>query len=234
LGTDLEGPFPTLVLERLEGTDLGDVIGDLDHASLDAIAGHVVAAQQAVQELPGAGRFGYAADAQDAPHSTWMDFLAASLSRSREHLARNALVNVRHADSVERLLTDIRDEAAKVQARPFLHDTTTKNVIVRPDGGFAGIVDVDDFCWGDARLAPALTLAAIQAFGGRECYVDTWMRQAGFSDDRLFRTYVVLMILGFLSEQGREFNGNEPAADVERTTRLVQVFEIAVANAWSR
>ena len=38
-------------------------------------------------------------------------------------------------------------------------------------------------CWGDPRHPAALTLAAIEAFGGPPRYVTAWMRLAEFRDD---------------------------------------------------
>ena len=123
------------------------------------------------------------------------------------------------------MLEAVHTEASQVRAVPFLHDTTTKNVIVAPDGRLSGIADVDDLCWGDPHFAAALTLAAVEAFGGSRHYVATWMRLAGLRDDRLFRTYVALFLLDFLSEQGTAFNGNEAAPDTEEGARLVALFE---------
>ncbi len=75
----------------------------------------------------------------------------------------------------------------------------------------------------------ALTLAAIEAFGGSHPYVAAWMRLAGLRDDRLFRAYVALFLLDFLSEQGTAFNGNEAAPDTERCARLLALFERALS-----
>ena len=228
LYADIDATFPTLVLERLFGTDLGHVMTSLDKKSLEAIAPQVAEAQEIVSRLPSAGRYGYAVTAETAPCASWPDVLAGSLARSRRRLSGAGLFSMDTADRVEALLGVVHSEAGQIQAVPFLHDTTTKNVIVAPDGRFSGIVDVDDLCWGDPRYAPALTLAAIQAFGGSDQYVATWMRLARFRDDRLFRSYMALCLLDFLSEQGTAFNGNEAARDAEGRARLLALFEGAL------
>lgn len=222
---DLDAAFPTLVLERLAGTDLGHVMASLDDKSLESIAGRVAAAQEIVSQLPSAGRYGFAVAAGMAPCVSWPDVLAGSLARSRRRLSGAGLFSLDTTDRVEALLEAVHSEADRVQAVPFLHDTTTKNVIVTTGGRFSGIVDVDDLCWGDPRFAAALTLAAVQAFGGAQQYVAAWMRLAGFRDDRLFRAYVALFVLDFLSEQGTAFNGNEMVADAERHAHLLALFE---------
>ena len=225
LHADLDAAFPTLVLERLAGTDLGHVMASLDERSLESVAGRVAEAQGIVSRLPSTGRYGFAVTPGVAPCASWPEVLAGSLARSRRRLSAAGLFSLDTADRVEALLGAVHTEASQVPAVPFLHDTTTKNVIVTPDGRFSGIVDVDDLCWGDPRLAVALTLAAVQAFGGSQQYVAAWMRLAGFRDDRLFRAYVALFVLDFLSEQGTAFNGNELVADAQRYAPLLALFE---------
>ena len=106
----------------------------------------------------------------------------------------------------------------------FLHDTTTKNVIVSPEGRFSGIVDVDDLCFGDPRYVVALTLAALLASGGPIDYVDAWMRLASFRDDYIFRLYVAMFIVDLMSEHGQVFNGNQTRSNPGDRQRLMHVF----------
>ena len=91
-------------------------------------------------------------------------------------------------------------------------------------GVFSGIVDVDDLCFGDPRYAAALTLASLIASGGPVRYVDAWMQAAGYRDDRIFRLYVALFIVDFMSEHGQVFNGNEPPSSSDDRKRLLHVF----------
>src|SRR5689334_20311403 len=70
LAEELEAPLPWLALERLPGTDLGDVIATLPPGRLDAIADHVAKAQAIVAATPTNGRYGYAVRPQDAPHDS--------------------------------------------------------------------------------------------------------------------------------------------------------------------
>ena len=106
----------------------------------------------------------------------------------------------------------------------FPHDTTTKNVIVTPGGSFSGIVDVDDLCFGDPRYVVALTLASLMAFGGPTQYSDAWMNRANYRNDRIFRLYVALFLVDFMSEHGQEFNGNVLPSSEESRNSLLGVF----------
>jgi aminoglycoside phosphotransferase (APT) family kinase protein len=228
-----ETPFPYLVLERLPGRDLGDVAPSLVDAALDRIAARVVEAQALTATLPSAGRYGYAAHPQGAPFGRWSEVLDESLAKTRRRIAAAGLYDQRAPDRIGGLLDELRPDLDAVPATPFLHDTTTKNVIVTDDGGFSGIVDVDDLCYGDPRHAAALTLASLlggSAAGGPTQYGGFWLARAGWRDDRVFRLYVALCLADFMSEEGQSFNGRVQDSGPEGRARLRAVFEAAAAR----
>lgn len=220
--------FPWMLLERLPGRDLGAVEASLGDDQLRAIAGRVAAAQAIVASTPTAGRYGYASTPEAAPHRRWIDVPRANLDRSRQRFVVAGLFDVRLVDEVERRMVALEQRFDAVAATPFLHDTTTKNVIVNGDGVFSGIVDVDDLCFGDPRYAPALTLAAMNAYGTNTQYVGHWLDAAGFKDDELFRLYVALFLLDLMGEYGQVFNGNERPLTAETKRRLEQRFDEAI------
>lgn len=231
LAEDLKPPFPYLVLERLFGSDLGEIIDNLSRESLEAIARAVVDAQRATAELQSSTkRYGYAVASENAPYSNWSQVLAAHLDRSQKRIAAAGLFNVCETDALSVILRDMDKEIGAVTATPFLHDTTTKNVIVSPDGRFSGIVDVDDLCFGDPRYVVALTRATLLARGTAVDYTDAWMRSAGFSTDRLFQLYVVLFLADFMAERGQRFNGNEYATNPESDQHLHRLYFDALSQ----
>jgi aminoglycoside phosphotransferase len=230
LAHDVDAEFPWLLLERLEGTDLGAVIGGFSDDKLDRIAAAVARAQAITATTGSAGRYGYAALPAQAPHATWSRVLGDSLERSRRRIASEGLFDVRLADVVEAMLNTMREQIDSVAATPFLHDTTTKNVIVTTDGNFSGIVDVDDLCFGDPRYPAALTLAALMAYGGPVRYVSAWLHHAGQPDDRVFRLYVALFLLDLMAEHGQSFNGNERPSTPEARAALCCAFEASRAG----
>jgi hypothetical protein len=215
--------FPHLVLERLPGTDLGRVIGDLSDTSLEAIAAKVVQAQRDTAQTASVGRYGYAVAPADAPRERWSQVLQDNLARSRQRILAAGLFDVGAVDAVETMVSAARTALDALEPVAFLHDTTTKNVIVAPTGAFSGIVDVDDLCFGDPRYVVALTLASLTAFGGPVRYVDAWMRLAGHRDDKLFRLYVALFIVDFMSERGQAFNDNPLPSSTRDRDRLLGV-----------
>ena len=228
IASRFDGDFPAVVMARLPGTDLGQVMDGLTPAQLAGIAGAVAGAQFAASRSGSAGRYGFAAAPEDAPHAQWSDVIAASLTRSRRRMESAGFFDMRTCERVATLIELHRAALDAQPAVPFLHDTTVRNVIVGPDGRFSGIVDVDDLCFGDPRFAPALTLAVMEGYGGPVGYVGEWMRVAGLRDDVLFRLYVALFLLDLMSEHGLTFNGNEAVSTEPARKRLSEAFERVV------
>jgi aminoglycoside phosphotransferase len=216
--------FSHLVLERLPGTDLGEVIQGLSDSNLEVIAAKVAQAQKITSNAVSAKRYGYSIDAANAPHERWSQVLLENLARSRRRIAAAKLFDGDVVDTIAKMVLAASDELDVLPSVPFLHDTTTKNVIVTSGGSFSGIVDVDELCFGDPRYVVALTLASLMASGGPTRYVDAWMNSADYRHDRIFRLYVGLFIVDFMSEHGQEFNGNAPASLADSRNRLLRVF----------
>jgi Ser/Thr protein kinase RdoA (MazF antagonist) len=216
--------FSHLVLERLPGTDIGDVMRGLSDSSLEVIATKVAQAQKITSKAVSGWRYGYSIEPANAPHENWSHVLLDNLSRSRRRIAAAKLFDGDAVETVTRMVSAARAELDALPPVPFLHDTTTKNVIVTQQGSFSGIVDVDDLCFGDPRYVVALTLASLIASGHPTAYVDAWMNSANYRKDRIFRLYVALFIVDFMSEHGREFNGNVPPSSADRRKRLLRVF----------
>jgi aminoglycoside phosphotransferase len=220
----LSPPFPHLVLERLPGTDLGNVVKMLPASGLVAIAAAVAQAQRITAGAVSSGRYGYGVAPTDAPHKRWSEVLEGNLARSRTRIAAAGVFDQGPVDAVSELVMKARDELDSQPPVAFLHDTTTKNVIVTPEGAFSGIVDVDDLCFGDSRYVVALTLASLTAASARPDYADAWMSIANFKDDKIFRLYVALFLVDFMSEHGQTFNQESRASSPEARRRLLQVF----------
>lgn len=225
IAASVDSVLPWLVLERLPGTDLGAVITGLSSKQLEGIAEKVAQAQAITGKTVSAGRYGYASLPEQAPHSTWSQVLDASLHRSRRRIASAGLFETRIVDVVQTAVECRRDEIDRIPSIPFLHDTTTKNVIVTRDGQFSGIVDVDDLCFGDPRYPAALTLAVLLAYGGPVEYVSGWLRHAKQPDDQTFRLYVSMFLLDLMAEHGQVFNGNEQPSAPEARASLRKAFD---------
>lgn len=228
LAADVDAAFPWMLLQRLPGRDLGDVVATLSATSLKHVAERVAAAQRIAATTPSAGRYGFSPTPEGAPFGSWSEVIAADIERSRGRIASAGMFDLAVIEPLERKVSSYRAELDAVAATPFLHDTTTKNVIVTDDGEFSGIVDVDDLCYGDPRFVPALTHVALRDVPVN--YVDHLMQAAGWTDDSLYRLYIAVIFLGFMSEHGQRFNDNEPTSSSEARQRLFAHYERALRD----
>ncbi len=220
IAADLDHRFPYLILDRFPGTDLMHVVQNLSLQQQIRIAEKIAAAQAVVSVLPSAGRYGYAVTAEEAPHASWSTVLEQRLAVVRRGIASAGIFASSYPEAIAALINSHRRELDAQPATPFLHDTTTKNVIIAPDGTFSGIVDVDDLCFGDPRSTVALTKVSLLNMGVATHYTDAWMSIAGFKDDMIFGLYAALTAVIFMSEHGQTFNGNSISSTPEELHRL--------------
>jgi aminoglycoside phosphotransferase len=198
LALDLASEFPFVILERLPGADLRTLIHTLKPPALGQIAGQMAVLQGLIAKLPGAGRFGFAAEADLAPCIRWSDVLAQSLAESRQGGLNEAAV-----DAVEQRFARLAKRLDDMPATTFLPDTTMRNVIVTEAGGFSGIVDVDRLCWGDPRYAPARAAMALLNSGLGTAYPEAWLALSGGAADAGFWLYVAICCTAFMADLGR-------------------------------
>ena len=81
LAADVEAPFPWMLLERLPGRDLGDVVASLSPGKQKAIAQRVADAQRIAAMTPTAGRYGFSATPEGAPFAGWSEVIVADIDR---------------------------------------------------------------------------------------------------------------------------------------------------------
>jgi aminoglycoside phosphotransferase (APT) family kinase protein len=208
-----------LVLERLPGTDLGHVITLLTPEQRRAIACEIARIQDVVASLPAANRYGYAVRPEHAPHGTWTAALHAMLDRSGRRIEQAGVVDPECVARVRAAVERAQGMLDRKRPRCFLHDTTTKNVIVN-EGRLTGIVDVDDFCFGDPLLAPALTLTSLLQAQRPIDYVLAWVEAARLSFGDPLLLYVAIFCVDFLAEIGHSFNGNNAEKQSKAVERL--------------
>lgn len=215
LYADLSAPVPHVILERLPGDDLSQVYETLDDADNRAVAMAVVDAQMRTARLPEAAGFGHAFSYDDPALSqrrSWPQVITASLERSRQRITSAGVVDVTLVDRVASRLTQFEDSLSRIRPTPFLADTTTKNVIVH-QGRLAGIVDVDEICFGDPLFAVGLTQMALLSAGSDTDYVNHWLALLNPSAEQraIVDFYAAVFSADFLGEQGQSFN-RAPAA----------------------
>ena len=213
--------YPVLLLERLPGEDLGAAYDHLTRAELYALSERLIAVQDTVMRLPEGRGYGYAASPDGPfPHPTWRAVVAASLARSRARIRSAGIVGESVIDSAEAAAARF-GYLDRVRATPFLHDITTKNVIVH-EGRLSGIVDVDDVCFGDPLLLIALIRMALWANGRDLAYVGMWLDivRPDAEQCAALDLYTLQHCIDFMSELGQRFNRGEAAIEPAYLARL--------------
>jgi hypothetical protein len=217
-----------LILERLPGVDLGLAYRSLSQEQKRSIAARVAEIQsRAVGRLREGAGFGYVAR-QEGPfrHGSWTSVLQASLERSRRRIRLAGVFDPALVSKVERALQRRAGYLATVRPRPFLDDTTTKNVIVA-EGRLSGIVDVDCICYGDPLLTVGLTRTALLNQEDSTDYVEFWCEHLGSGVEQCAAVslYAAAFCIDFMGEVGQRFNRGEAieidARGAERLERML-------------
>jgi Ser/Thr protein kinase RdoA (MazF antagonist) len=225
--------FPMMLMERLSGTDLGDVYSELTLAEKRRLAEEIAHIQAQVGTLPPGPGYGYARSYHDwSLHGTWRNLLTATLNRCRDRISDAAVVSIEVVDRVERVLPAFSRYFDNVAPVAFLDDTTTKNVIV-DRGRLSGIVDVDVVCFGDSLLPIGLTRMALLSQQYDTEYIDAWLaaRSATSEQRAIVTLYTAIFCVEFLGEVGQHFNRDVPiAADPDQIRHLLATLDHLLAE----
>lgn len=215
LASDIAAPQPFIVLERLPGTDLGNVFDELDYAQLHLISTTVIDMQRRTNLLPEASGFGYALNYETPLQPSWRAVLEASIERSDRWIRKAGVVDARWVRRVENRLDHATTSFDDIAPTAFLHDATTKNVIIS-NGTVSGLVDVDEMAFGDPLWTTGLTRMSLLSANRSTIYADIQtelLRPSAHSrDDDRINLYTAIHCLGFLAELGQQFNQTEPTA----------------------
>lgn len=220
--------FPMLILERLPGTDLGEVYPTLSIEQKRQIAQQIVDIQRRVATLPNAPGFGYAHSHDDRTlKPSWRDVIDEHLERSRGRIRSARVIDEAVVERLGRAVAAQSDYIAHVEPGCFLDDTTTKNVIIA-NGRLSGIVDVDVVCFGDPLYTLALTQMALLNLGYDHTYTDVWTDQLALNSEQrdALMLYTAIFCVAFMSEIGQRFNQDAaPPADPAHICHLSAILD---------
>jgi aminoglycoside phosphotransferase len=223
IAADVEAAQPYMVLQRLAGTDLGNAFCDLSDRDLEQVATAVADCQARTAQLRRAGGFGYALDYTTPLHTSWVEVLRQSIADSARRIESARVVDPRWSKAVAAKMDEFDDSFDDVSPKAFLHDATTKNVIVH-HGAVTGIVDTDEMAFGDPLWAVALTHTSLLAARRSTDYVDQLVDAMGITNTERMSLYTAIFALDFLSEVGHQFNRDRtPAISSEEINNLTAI-----------
>jgi aminoglycoside phosphotransferase (APT) family kinase protein len=208
-------PFAYLILERLDGRDLGEVYQSMSRAAKRRLAERITEIQGLVTRLPESRRFGDSVGYDSSGgHDSWHAVIMDLILRCKHRVEESSVLILNDVTRLEVSAIQLAESLDHVAPRPFLDDATTKNVIVSREGVLSGIVDTDTVCYGDHLFTLALTKAAFAKSGFDTVYTDTWTGILDLDEESRLRLsfYTALFAAVILSEQGQKFNQDEKVA----------------------
>ncbi len=216
-----------LILNHIEGNDLGHVYKTLSDKDKKELAKAIINIQNKVSTLRMNNGFGCVANYGDSSSKeSWKDVIIGDLDRSRSWIEKNEIFDVNKVKAVEELLNKHDAYFRSVKPIPFLDDITTKNVLVN-DCGLSGVIDLDWMCFGDRLYFIALTnMSLINALNDTK-YIDYLIeeQQASDYDQNIIKLYTLVFCVIFMSEKGMKFNKEEaPKVDEVEVARLNAVY----------
>lgn len=177
INSDLEGkysPFPALLMMRLPGDDLINVYQKLTNVEKNKLANEMVRIQSLCAGLPDGPGYGILDSYDVIPtEKTWYEFLTKRLELYKEHITQNAVFNPVMVTQVLNVAQQMKENFSIIRPTPFLWDASERNVLIH-DSKIAGIVDVDEICFGDPLLVIALTSTCLELEGLDTIYTDYW------------------------------------------------------------
>lgn len=175
--SDLEckySPYPALLMMRLPGDDLINVYPHLTDADKKSLAIEMINIQALCNGLYEGRGYGILDSYDDiSTEKTWYAFLSKRLELYKEHITNTAVFNPQLATQVLNVAKDMEVSFRIIRPRPFLWDASERNVLVH-NGKIAGIVDVDELCFGDPLFVIALTSTCLELEGLDTIYTDYW------------------------------------------------------------
>ena len=205
-------PFAYLILERLDGQDLGEVYPGLSGAAKRRLAERIAEIQLVVGRLPEGREYGDSVGYDSSGgHDSWHAMIMDLISRCKHRVTESSVLRLNDVTILEAAAIKLAALFDRVAPRAFLDDATTKNVIVSGEGLLSGIVDTDTVCFGDHLFTLALTKAAFAKSGFDAIYTDTWTGILELDEESELRLsfYTALFAAVILSEQGQKFNQDE-------------------------
>lgn len=222
--------FPALLMPRLFGNDLCNVYSKLTDINKKNLAKEMIKIQSATNALPLAAGFGIAANyEQNFKFQSWYDFIIYNLKRYVTAIEKNKVIDINSAKETLLLAKSLEKHVRAIEPKPFLWDASERNVLIY-EGKIAGIVDVDEICFGDRLLVLGLTSIGLRSEGNDDLYVQYWAEglQLDNQEQQCLILYQLFYCLAFMSKHSTvSANNTRLFFDIDK---LRSIFEKLLKN----
>lgn len=207
-----------LILNFLEGQDIGLVYRDLTESEKKKIAKDVMGIQRKVSQLP-------LKDMDDK--WSWVSFVDELLERADRLITRNGYFDNKKVEQLREQKNCLKEYFDGVKPIAYLDDISTKNLLIH-NGQLSGIIDIDWMGVGDSLTFIALTYVALLNMECETDYIDYLLEEKGCSDleRKAFLFYSLVFCVDFMGERGTQFGDKRIEVNEEIIHRLNQIYDM--------
>lgn len=219
--------FGYQILERLPGTDLGNVIESLSIEQLKSVAVDVAEIFCKLRTVPTDGTYGLVMDEHGGKFSNWLDWMKDDLKISEQRARKTGFIQqiVHLVKPVHRTLDRYEFYFVQVPSTTYYGDIAGKNVLV-DNGKFSGLVDLDALAYGDWLEAIGRIRASWYGSDYGETYTRAVMDALELNDEQrsMVCVYSLHHRFAWMCENGVAFNANTTGTiDQEKAMRDIDI-----------
>lgn len=215
-----------IIIERLNGCDLGYVYPDVKIEDKKTIAKKIVEIQNRVSNISKSKYPGKKfIPTERLKKQDWYSYIT-DISSIAKNLEDKSIFDYSKIFQFEEIALKYKSVLNSVEVKAYLDDLTIKNVIV-DNGKFSGVVDVDYLSYGDVIMSIALTKMLLLKANYDLNYIDFWCESKKLSKDdyKLLDIYTLRYCLEFMSDIGSNYNDGSKFTYKQEIDRLSILFD---------
>lgn len=210
--------YSYLILNYIEGKDIGIVYPNLSKSEKKMIAKDVIEIQRKVSLL----QLGYI----DAAWS-WYDFLDDMLERADLRITQNGYFDNSKVKQLKNQINLLDDYFSEIKPTAYLDDISTKNLLIH-NGQISGIIDIDWMGVGDSLTFIALTYIALMFMNYDTDYAEYLLEEKSCSNSerKAFLFYCLMYCVDFMGERGMQFGDKKVDVSNEIVSKLNHMYDV--------
>lgn len=209
--------YSYLILNYIEGRDIGPVYRGLTSEEKKEIAKYVIAIQKKVSRLPLGNIDG---------EWSWVRFVDGMLENAEKLIVQNGYFDVQKVARLRAQKFLLEKYFAGVKPAAYLDDISTKNLLIH-NGRLSGIIDIDQIGAGDDLTYIAMTYVALLNMDCDTDYAEYLLKERGCtaSEMKAFWFYSLLYCVDFMGERGTQFGDKKIEVNDEIVNRLNKIYD---------
>ncbi len=217
-----------IILDYIEGKDLGEVYTLLTEEQKMNIAKKIVGIQTRVQNnLLQNDQYGSVYKYNDnTGFDTWKEYILDSLEKSKQNIRKNKIFDEAKVDKLIELIEKYNEYFDKVEPKAFLDDISNKNLIIHK-GDISGIIDLDWMGFGDLLSFVGYNNMALLDMEVDTNYIVYMIQELNLNDfqKQIVLFYTLVFCVDFMSEKGQTFQDKKIYVDERIVDKLNRIYD---------